>query len=245
MRLHQLRFDAGPPGLFSHLRDLSSPTDADFRDWKVDRHRPGLSEYSYSSPTRPDLRSNAGSSFSIRSDDTDAGQARPAELIEAERQRAFSKLTNGPPRSASSNFSSATPVLPVHYPTRAKERLERLRESDGRRGSAETDSTTKPNRTSSTRDLDVALLEQLSAKQSRSPSPYEGLSRAATVTSRPTAAISQGDESTIRPTSPAARPHTTLSSPPSARPSATTASRRNIDNSLDDNADTKGDCSVQ
>ena len=160
VRLQQLRFDAGPPTSFSHLRDASSPVEGSFRDWKVDRRRPVLSEMAYTTPERPGLRSGAGSAFSVRSEDTDPGQARPPDLIEAERQRAFAKLTNTT-EPYTPGMPNITPITQVHYPTRAKERLERLRETESRRESAETVSGLKPSRKRSSRDFRAEALDSI------------------------------------------------------------------------------------
>jgi hypothetical protein len=160
VRLQQLRFDAGPPTSFSHLRDASSPIEGSFRDWKVDRRRPILSEMAYTTPERPGLRSGAGSAFSVRSEDTDPGQARHPDLIEAERQRALAKLTNAA-EPYTPGMPNVTPILQVHYPTRAKERLERLRETESRRESAETVSASRSSRIRSSRDFRAEALDSI------------------------------------------------------------------------------------
>ena len=244
MRLQQLKFDAGPPGLFSHSRDLSSPVDASFRNWKLDKQRPGLSDYAYSSPLRPDLRSNPGSSFSVRSDDTDPGQARPAELIEAERQRALSKLTNGN-RGPLVNCPSATPVLQVHYPTRAKERLERLRESDGRRGSAETDSTTKAHRRSAIHDSDATTADRLDTRQDSAKERHGSYAVDEARLNKATKPIAREDQATIRPGASGSRDVASFTSTSSGRYPGGSVSRLDQGEMAEDRTNAKGDCTVQ
>jgi hypothetical protein len=124
------------------MRDASSPIEGNFSDWKTERQRPVVSEGVYAEPTRILLRSNPGSSFSVKSDDTDPGRPRPSEMISAERRRALDKL-NGTGEFATGRCSDLTPINRPSAPVRSKERLERLKERDSRRESDSTDSTAR------------------------------------------------------------------------------------------------------
>jgi hypothetical protein len=168
-------------------------------------------------------------------------------LIEAERQRALNKLTNGH-QSTLSNLPAVTPILQVHYPTRAKERLERLRESGGRRGSAETDSTTRPNRVSRDHDIrtngncESAVLndsrDQSQQWHDRSPAAVTVVDDSA----RPV--LTHEQDATIRPSSSHLGQHT-LMSPSIIRLQGAERPRYDQGHLPEDRADTRGDCTVQ
>ena len=240
VRLQQLRFDAGPSASFSHLRDVSSPIEGSFRDWKVDRRRPVLTEMAYTTPERPGLRSGAGSAFSVRSENTDPGQARHPDLIEAERQRALAKLTNVT-APYTPGMPNVTPILQVHYPTRAKERLERLRETESRRESEETVSVSRSSRIRSSRDFRAEALDSIHQTITKHNSNKRSRESSQTIL----ASASQRDHQESQERTMRAKPSQVHVPPFDSSIAKSSIPVSSAGSPIHDRADNKGECTLQ